>query len=210
MLQEADRTGTEANLVWEYKINTMKIKFLIFVILLSAISAHSQSEIFHQKGVEKSLFNVQAGFLGVWLNHEMGLSNDIALRTEAGLYGGLSFGYNGDAEFGFVPGILIEPRWYYSIQERGDKKKDIANNGSNFITVAIAYYPDWFVLSGNKKLYINHQFHIIPKWAVRRNIGDSNFNYELGVGLGYVHHFSESNNDNNSIIDFHARIGYRF
>jgi hypothetical protein len=40
-------------------------------------------------GVEKSISTIQMGFLGVWINHESRLSNQIALRSELGFDGGV-------------------------------------------------------------------------------------------------------------------------
>ena len=53
----------------------------------------------------------------------------------------------------------------------------------------------------------------MPTWGIRRNIGN-HFNYETGIGIGYVSYFNEDNvisfNENDVVVNLHLRIGYRF
>jgi len=169
--------------------------------------------------VEKSLFNVQAGAIGIWASHEARLSNKWALRTEIGLdlwsYETYSYNTAGETRKGsvLVPSIAIEPRWYYNIQKRADKGRYTANNSANFLTLAIKYYPDLFVVGGPDNLKVRDQISFIPKWGIRRAIAQSGFNYELGIGVGPVLYL-EKNSYYRSIsdvaLDLHARIGYTF
>lgn len=53
----------------------------------------------------------------------------------------------------------------------------------------------------------------IPKWGIRRAIAKSNFNYELGFGVGYLWYMSEDDifkSNSDVAIDAHIRIGYTF
>jgi hypothetical protein len=161
--------------------------------------------------VEKSLFTIQTGAVGIWVNNETKLTENIALRTEIGLYTQI---YQGIGFF-MAPEITFEPRWYYNLKKRAAKKKDITNNSANFFTVKVGYRSSIFEISGfdDDRKSAENSFAIIPKWGIRRNISKS-FNYELGVGIGYIHFINQKyfkTYDNNGIaIDLHIRIGYNF
>lgn len=190
---------------------------LLSVFIFNAFTVVAQEE--NTATVEKSLFNVQVGTFGLFVNHEAGLTNTIALRTEVGLDAGFYVGQQTGNEVKFMagPSINIEPRWYYNISKRAGKGRNTSNNAANFIGLSIKYIPDWFTLSndhGGRENNIADQIVILPKWSIRRNIGNSKFNYELGFGLGYQYVFLKQYGyrENNSQLyaDIHARIGYAF
>jgi hypothetical protein len=165
--------------------------------------------------VEKSLFNVQVGAVGAWASHEARLGNKWALRTEVGLDLWEYDTYFDGSGTVLVPSISVEPRWYYNIEKRANKGKYTANNSASFVTVAVEYYPDLFIIgSAPSYIYVPNQMTIIPKWGIRRAIAQSNFNYELGFGVGYGFYFSNSDDVVKSAgdvaIDAHVRIGYTF
>jgi hypothetical protein len=164
--------------------------------------------------VEKSIFNVQTGPVGLWVSNESRLSNTIALRTEIGLelwtYDSY---YEGSGTF-FAPSISLEPRWYYNIEKRSTEGKHTANNSANFVTIAFEYFPDLFTVGSHPEyVYVPNQLTIIPKWGIRRAIAGSRFNYELGAGIGYIGNLSDTNSRLSTpdvALDLHARIGYTF
>ncbi|MDX6181758.1 hypothetical protein SGQ44_05540 [Flavobacterium sp. Fl-77] len=158
-------------------------------------------------GVEQSLFNVQTGFLGVWVNNEYRLSNQIVLRSEVGLDLGFQGCSDCNTVYGLIPIISLEPRWYYNINKRNSKNRG-ANNSANFLALDINYYPDLFVISNDDNAYVQNQIAIIPKWGIRRSIGKSNFNYEAGIGIGVLYYLD--NKVSETTADLHLRIGYTF
>lgn len=171
--------------------------------------------------VEKSMFNVQAGLIGLWVSHEARLSNRWALHSEVGLelWTYKTYNYNTAGETRsksvLVPGITVEPRWYYNIEKRGRKGKYTGQNSANFATVSVRYFPDAFILGSHPEgLYVPNQISITPKWGIRRSIAKSNFNYEFAFGIGYLGYLSKEHNNINEnsdvYIDLHARIGYTF
>ncbi|TXD53060.1 MULTISPECIES: hypothetical protein [unclassified Polaribacter] len=92
----------------------MKSKNILFLILaLTAILIKAQDN----TSVEKSIYSVQLGIMGVWGQNEIKLSNTIALRTEIGLYTEIQAG----SGFFMAPEITFEPRWYYNIKKRASK-----------------------------------------------------------------------------------------
>lgn len=174
-----------------------------------------QTNYSQNNGVEKTLFNLQTGILGTWLNNETEITNKFALRSEIGLDAGIFGGeINDNSGFFLTPVINIEPRWYYNILNRENKNKPINNNSANFLTTSISYHPDWFIISNKKNINVYNQLSIIPKWGIRRNIANSNFNFEAGIGFGYRFYFLKqygySKNDGETALDLHLRIGYTF
>lgn len=186
-------------------------KIIISIYCLVALTiTYSQN-----KGVEKSLFQIQTGLLGSWVSNETKLSQNIALRSEIGLDAGIFGGeINGNSGLFFTPVINLEPRFYYNLSKRERNKNNVSNNGANFLTALISYHPDWFVISQKNNVNVYNQLSVIPKWGIRRTIAKSNFNFEAGIGIGYKYTFLKqygySKNDGEGILDIHIRIGYTF
>jgi hypothetical protein len=187
----------------------MKRNFVSLLICFLALSANGQVA-----SVEKSIFNIQTGVLGVWLNNESKLSDKVALRSEigfdSGIFGGSFYDKTG---FFMTPVLTLEPRWYYNLKNRNNKSKQIKNNSGSFIGVKTSYNPDWFVISNYDGLSVVNQVSIIPKWGIRRNLG-SHFNFETGIGIGYRYYFAKKagylSNESEVAADLHLRIGYTF
>lgn len=159
--------------------------------------------------VEKSIFGVQLGLLGVWVHNEARLSDKFALRSEIGFNAGILH-----SDFFMAPVISVAPKYYYNLSKRLEKGKDISGNSGNFLSIQTNYSPDWFIVASDN-VNVTNQISIVPTWGMRRNIGN-HFNYELGAGIGWLHEFAETVNgykyeaDNLLTINLNARIGYRF
>ena len=174
----------------------------IITLLFASLSIFCNAQ---NANVEKSVFGIQTGFLGIWIHNESRLSNTIALRSELGLDAGIMFtDFEGRSGFLLAPVLTLEPRFYYNLNKRNSKSKDITNNSGNFISVKTSYHPDWFVISDITD-HITSDISFIPTWGIRRNIG-IHFNYETGVGIGY-RFFS---NGSEVVGNLHFRIGYVF
>ncbi|MGB1307883.1 MAG: hypothetical protein ACPG6B_03165 [Oceanihabitans sp.] len=162
--------------------------------------------------VEKSIFGIQTGILGAWIHHEAKLTNKIALRTEIGADVGL-YGRNNSTDYILGTVLTLEPRWYYNISKRSTKKKRIDGNSGNFISLKTSYHPDLILASNNKNITLVSDLTIVPTWGIRRPIG-KHFNYEAGIGVGYIHYFKKENviilNEADVAVNLHLRIGYRF
>jgi len=164
--------------------------------------------------VEKVINEIQTGFLGIWGHNESKLTNEISLRSEIGfdseIFGGSFYSKTGIV---LVPVITLEPRWYYNLKKRDSKSKNIKNNSGNYIALKTSYYPDWFVISNYDNLSLISQIYIIPRWGIRRTIGN-HFNFETGVGLAYRYVFAKSagytDNESEILFNINLRIGYTF
>lgn len=188
----------------------MKKAILALVLLGSVFSAISQGN-----GVEKSTFSIQTGVLGLWINNEARLNDQIALRSEIGLDAGFFGGsrYYDGTGYLLIPSITLEPRWYYNLGKRASRSKNIADNGGNFIALSTSFLPDWFVISNYENINVINQLTIIPTWGIKRNIG-THFNYEAGFGIGYGYSFAKSAgfSEDESLVaaNLHLRFGYKF
>ena len=161
--------------------------------------------------VEKSTSGIQTGLIGIWVHNEMKLTNQIALRTEvgmnAGIFGGDFYPKNG---FLMTPVITAEPRWYYNLEKRQLKSKNISGNSGNFVALQTSYHPNWFVISNYDNIKTFNLITIIPMWGIKRNIG-KHFTYETAIGVGYGHQFRKEYGDlSGAIAQLHLRVGYRF
>lgn len=189
----------------------MKTKFLIYILLISNFVFAQNSP---NASVEKSIFTTQTGLLGVWINNETRLNNKIVLQSEVGLDFAI-FGGEMDSKtrFFLTPLINAEPRWYYNLNHRISKNKTIHNNSGNYVALALNYHPDWFVISNSQNLNVYQSVAIIPKYGLKRSIGESNFNYEFSTGIGFQHIYREKygyKDLNDSFLHLTFRIGYTF
>lgn len=187
-----------------------KITLILFTFILFG-KTYSQNA-----SVEKSISGIQTGFLGAWYFHEIKLSNSVALRGEIGFGFDFShftvFATNLNSKtFGIAPVFSLEPRWYYNLNRRTSKSKDISKNSGNFFSLKTTYYPDWFIITIPQvsSARVSRQISIIPTWGIKRNIG-KHFNYETGFGVGYRHYFNFVSDKGSVDLNLHIRIGYQF
>lgn len=193
-------------------------KTLLFLILLSNLVANAQ-----EISVEKSIFTIHTGFLGVWFNNESKLSNNVSLKTEIGLEKDFSVGdhYDG-AGFILQPVLTLEPRHYYNFEKRKNSNKKTAKNSGNFVALKTSYHPDWFVINLDENTTKTADLAIVPTWGLKRQIGN-HFNYEAALGLGYRIIYIKANSINGNVqnVDgaynqhqyipyFNVRAGYTF
>ena len=188
----------------------MKLNVTVFaVIFLIAMKVTAQNA-----SVERSIFGIQTGILGIWVHNEAKLSNTIVLRSEIGFDGGYRYSDFYDLNYYVLaPVITAEPRWYYNLEKRNKKGKNTIKNSGNFIGLKISFHPDWFTISNEDDIKITPQISFIPKWGIKRIIGN-HFTYEAGIGIGYQYIFYKSEgyseNEGGLAADLHARIGYTF
>lgn len=192
-------------------------RFLIVFFCLIGFSIQAQES--QQASVEKEVYGVQVG-LGFWAHYERGLSNTIALRGELGFepyVGDLDYDGSNKIYFGFTPVIKAEPRWYYNLNKRLRKDKNIAKNSGNFLSLDVAFNPNSFTILNNsdRDLEVYNQLRVIPTWGIRRTYWE-HFTLETGAGLGYVKNFQNDDyylhpDDEHLIaLKIYFRLGYTF
>ncbi|MBC8756807.1 hypothetical protein H2O64_19190 [Kordia sp. YSTF-M3] len=189
------------------------MKKIMLTVLCCGITFISTAQ---DASVEKSIFGVQTGLFGIWAHNEAKLSNQFALRTEVGLDAGIFISDNSNLNgFSLIPAITLEPRWYYNLDKRQSKSRRTDGNSGNFFSIKTTYHPDLFVISNRDKntyRFIS-DISIVPTWGIRRSIG-KHFNYETGIGVGYIRFFEPDGvilfDEHEVAINLHLRIGYRF
>jgi hypothetical protein len=194
--------------VFQPSKNMKKVFIGMALISLSwALKAQNSS-------LEKSIFGIQTGFLGLWLHHEAKLTQQIVLRSEigfdSGIWGGAFYEKTG---FLLIPVLTAEPRWYYNLDKRMGKSKSTEGNSGNFVSLKADYHPDWFVISNYNRVETISDLIIVPTWGIRRNLG-KRFNYESGIGMGCRYIFAKQagylKNQAEVALNLHLRIGFKF
>jgi hypothetical protein len=186
----------------------MKKLFLLSLVLFS-MSSFSQDTL----RVEKSIYGIQTGLLGFWAYNEARITDKIALRTELGFDLGVGQNsFNDKNIFILLPSLRLEPRWYYNLENRAKKGKNIAKNSANFFALNTTWNPDFLFITNENKDNINiiPTLAVVPKWGLKRTYG-SHFTFETGFGLGYVFYLEDYKNETGTIgVDLHLRLGYTF
>lgn len=190
----------------------MKKKIVASLFLMSCIFGFSQEQ---KKEIEKSITSVQTGILGFWVNNETRIAPKTALRSEIGLGVGFSYNFFSDnLSLAMFPTLRVEPKFYYNLERRIEKKKNIVNNSANFISVPITYTPNWFVISNIDNVKVIPIISIVPSYGIRRNIDNTNLNYEFAFGIGYHHFFLKQvgyqKNEGKIAPNLTFRLGYTF
>lgn len=158
-----------------------------------------------EKGIEKSVTGVQVGLLGASVYNEYKLTEKIALRSDVGLLLGFSLGSRSTKGYELVPYIGLQPKYYFNIKERGEKEKNIKNNGANYFSIQLDFLPDLFVISNKKNTKVQNQIHMIPTFGIRRNFAE-NFNYEFKAGYGLAYGFDDGTMSGVPNLSF--KVGY--
>ena len=188
------------------------MKKTIILLALCGLTSIAKSQ---NTSVEKSIFGLQTGVLGIWVYNETKLSNTIALRTEIGFDFGIwetTYYDDYDSPFILTPVIVIEPRFYYNLKKRSKNSKRIDGNSGSFIALKTSYHPELALFNADDAPLVS-DFAIIPTWGIRRNIGN-HFSYEAGIGIGYSYTFAKragySEDESGIEPNMHLRVGYRF
>ncbi len=179
-------------------------------LILAALLAFSVASAQEENAAVENASGLHIGLLGMYGHYEMRLSDQWALRAEAGFDVGFAIGWDDEDVYGLIPTFRLEPRWYYNLPKRMAKGYSTDDNAGNFLALNTSYIPDVFIGSNPDGLTVLHEFLVIPKWGIRRNLG-SQFNYEAGIGIGYAKYREEYMGDKSGVYpDLHLRIGFRF
>jgi hypothetical protein len=191
---------------------------LLITSLITTMHAQQLADSIAQKpSVEKKLRGVQLGLLNLSFQYESRLARKFTLLAEAGLELGFSSieTPSETTSYGLLfPYLTAEPRWYYGLDRRVRKGKNIKNNGSNYLSLRTTYASADTPIINNAPYDIVSSLFIIPKFGIRRNFA-KNFNYEFSFGYGYKLNIFNANSCPNCPVgrdsyDVQTRIGYNF
>lgn len=184
----------------------MKKIFYIFIFVLTVQNFYSQ-EI---TSVEKSIFGIQTGPIGIWAHNEFKLSSFVSLRSEIGIQMGFSTDKDDKTITAIFPRISMEPRWYYNLSKRSNNGKNIYKNSGNYFSIFSIYNSNKTIYSSNDNVEYVSSFAIAPKWGIKRTY-NKHLTFETGFCLGpqfYTQDFIGKKSD--VYVDLSLRIGYTF
>ncbi len=162
---------------------------LLCALFVSAFfSAHAQSD----KNVEKGLFKVNALYPGV--SYELGVGKNTTFNFDAVILFALRGGSDRDTEFGLFPGVGADFRYFYNMDRRLGKDKNIFGNSGNYIGVANKFNPGDAVI-GNLDFVSSFYYSAAIVYGIQRmrpkgfywgvSFGPAVFvdDYDAGAGL---------------------------
>lgn len=136
-----------------------------------------------------------------------------ALSPKTTFEAGVGFGYNGsypDLAFASESGIQyifagfvdLQSRYYYNLEKRQDKRKNIGSNSGNFIALRMLYTgPD---VASNFIRFDNNSFAVGPTWGIQRAYGKFNLAYSMGP----INYFNTSGSHNWFPLILEINFGY--
>ena len=177
------------------------IFFLISIVFHLNMFSQEITSKKEKVSVEKSILSIQTGYFGTWINYELKLHNQFALRTELGSEYRLKFAIKQSFDsLKNQVSIFLEPKYYFNLKKRESKNKNIKNNAGNYISLRINLN-----ILNNLEIGEFYFYDLTPTFGIRRNI-TSHFNLELSFGYGISY--------SNSLITLEAmpsfRAGYVF
>lgn len=189
-------------------------KFMIKRILLPCfllLAAFAQAQ---ESTIEKNVTGVQIGLFVLDAYNEARIADKVSLRTELSLVPLIWGGdlYDNKSGFALYPLFSLTPKYYYNLNRRVEKGKNIKNNAANYLAFQVRYLPG-LVISNHDDMGLSNQIHFIPTYGLRRNFL-KNFNYEFKVGLGYgfgrSELFGKEVNVSGLAADLTFKVGYDF
>jgi len=184
----------------------------IFLCAMSLVQA--------QATVEKHLLGIDVGLVSASFKYETKLARKFTLYTEAGIsLKSYTVDYSDPAlkdETNYLtsPFVAVAPRFYYGLDRRVQKGRNIAKNGANFISVIFLYNSNNNEITNSSKVHsVVPSLSVIPSYGIRR-VFAHNFSYEFIFGYGYQYNFYDAQICNcphdQSVLDIQAKIGYNF
>lgn len=204
-----DKLPSNSLLKQQEHLNFMIKRILLSCFLLSSIFAQAQ-----ESTIEKNVTGVQGGLFVLDAYNEARIADKVSLRAEVSLVPLIWGGdlYDNKSGFALYPLFALTPKYYYNLNRRVEKGKNIKNNAANYLAFQVRYLPGW-VISNHDDMGLSNQIHFIPTYGLRRNFL-KNFNYEFKVGFGYGFSRSEILGRNVNISGYAAdltfKVGYDF
>jgi hypothetical protein len=160
-------------------------KIILFLSLFLIINLNAQ-----ENKLRNNLFKVS--ILSPGLSFEKSISNNSTISSDIGT----NIGFNSNnfgVEWLITPYIKEQYRFYYNLEKRENKNKNIYNNSGNFIGFSASYY---FNPLGEKDyISIYDGLTLAPTWGLQRAY-NSGISFTLNSGFGY----NISDNNSNKFV----------
>lgn len=179
--------------------------------LILVITALSMTTVQAQEKTLEKRFEAGVHLLGVGINYEFPIVDQLTAVAKAQYQMGI-FGNSDYVDYIASMSLGIESRYYYNFNKRVQKGKNTKHNAANFFSVGFDYMPDLLTsTSSTDNIKVEKSSHLSPMWNIRRNIGQSNFNYEAGIGLDFYQIYYDHVPTENGIGPaIRLSIGYNF
>lgn len=184
------------------KITTLIVCICISLQITSQIGKEAIADVDFKDtfSVEKSIFGIQIGYFGAWVNHELRISDKFSLRTELGTDIRRKWSIDPKwTELEQQTSFIFEPKFYYNLKKRSLKNKTITENAGNYFSIRTA------IPIHKSHDDLQYASYFSPFWGMRRNLGKS-FNFELN--LGYNFYFKNQFYSMEAMAS--VRFGYKF
>ena len=184
----------------------MKVILPLLILLFFSASLMAQSVEAEKNVPGRPLHGIKVGLIGAWYTYEKKIDRQLTLNTEVGFDFGFGKGFflnNGELWYVMIPNLTLEPRWYYNLLKRYEKGKNISNYSANYIALSTKVNAEQ--IFSNAFANATPALRIIPKWGLRRRLGN-HFIFETAIGLGlYV-----DQNEAAPIFGLDVKFGYIF
>lgn len=82
------------------------------------------------------------------------------------------------------PTIHVEPRYYYNMERRYKRGRNVTNNSASYIGIYAELRMNPLIEENNGYWPVYDRFKIGPAWGIQRNLGRRGYlNFNLGYGL---------------------------
>ncbi len=184
----------------------MKYPLVLFFLFVLINKSAAQDTDFFEANIK--LFSAN-------ISYEKKISDEFFIRASLGYDAKYYFNNNiftGETKDFYIlqPVLSVQPRYYYNLKKRESKNLKTTNNSANFLAFDIAYKSSLGNIS-NEDVHYYDSFAFSPIWSIRRNISDSKFVYEAGVGLSLSYYLKSNTNQRTDLSPkFNVGIGYVF
>lgn len=169
-------------------------QFLVFLCLLSGAVTSGQTSTENQFSLNLLIPSAE---------YEFSLTESSTLD----FYAGIGFVYRkvfDESHYSIFPEVMVQYRYYYNLDKRLEKGKNVANNSGNYLT-AVALISGGNALIGDLNDVNGTSVLLGPAWGLQRVYG-KHFKLNLYLGLGYG--FNEVDSYLAPIIAF--QFGWKF
>lgn len=150
----------------------MKKHIAISLLLFTFVHLNAQNK---NSYLENNLFKIN--ILSPGITYEMRLGKNTTLCNDLNLSLGFSYNSNSGSNLLSTPYIREQYRYYYNIEKRNSKDKNIKNNSANFIALNGSYYLK--PIGNSEYVSVYDGFTVAPIWGLQRT-------YESGINIGLI------------------------
>ncbi|WP_010249458.1 hypothetical protein [Myroides injenensis] len=184
-------------------------KFLLLIIIFTPLIYTNAQE---AKETLQSHSEISVGLLFVGYSYETPVVDKLTVKGNLDYQ--IGFAINSDyIKYFSAFSLGIEPRYYYNINNRIRKGKNTKNNAANFFSFEASYQPDFLKTFDYEEYHVKAKdsYNLVPSWNIRRNINNSNFTYEIKLGIGFsTIYYDDLPNEKLTYPAINAKISYNF